>query len=498
MKSFRKQLSHEDRGVALVMAMGVALIGISVAAIVITLVIVAANDSGRDRLRTTEVHSAEGAVDATMAELEMAAPCPGPSFNPLGSPLRYGSGSQATDVTVVIDYYNDSSPDPLPCDDGKLEGVPNRAVVTATSVGVQEVQGIQPERNVQIEVGLTPNESNGVTAAIFAANSFGYNANLQVVPAAGGSADVWLDKGNWLCTGASGGKGGVVIDGSLYVPDGTLEIRKGCDIHGDVWVRNGLTLASDTVIGGSVTVYSGNVTHSGFTVGSNVLVGGDEVGSGDIVAPGTVEFNANQATIPYYTPGGLPKIEYPTADSILNDWTGFVEKDLEDFNGGDCGVNGTVTLGGSAASPEKQLYDLRGCDPLDLKSKADLQICEDTALFVSGVKSSSPYKVGSCDGEKHQFWMIVPYTPNTGNMDLNKGSVEFDGNITSFWYAPAGLTMQTHSTFYGKIFGGTLDLKNDGNYNFVDVGVPGVDLAQGTAAQFSGFRVELLSKREVS
>ncbi len=498
MKSFRKPLSRDDRGVALVMAMGVALIGISVAAIVITLVIVAANDSGRDRLRTTEVHSAEGAVDATMAELEMSAPCPGPSFNPLGSPLRYGSGSQATDVTVVIEYYNDSSPDPLPCDDGKVEGEPNRAIVTATSVGVNEVEGIQPERNVQIEVGLTPNESNGVTAAIFAGNSLQYNANLQVVPAAGDSADVWLDKGNWLCAAASGGMGGVEVDGSLYVPDGTLEIRKGCNIHGDVWVRNGLTLASNTVIGGSVTVYSGNVAHSGFTVGSNVLAGGDEVGSGAIIAPGTVEFNANQATIPYYTPVGLPKIEYPTTSTALAEWTGFVEKKLSDFNGGSCTVNGTLTLGGSATSPQKQLYDLRGCNPLDLKSKTDIQICEDTALFVSGVKSSSPYKIGSCDGKKHKFWMIVPYTPDTGNMDLNKGSVEFDGNIESFWYAPAGLTMQTHSTFYGQIYGGNLDLKNDGNYNFVDVGVPGVDLAKGTAAQTSGFRVELFSKREVS
>ena len=490
MKSFRKQLQHDDRGVALVMAMGVALIGISVAAIVVTQVIVASNDSGRDRVRTTEVHSAEAAVDATMAELETAAPCPGPSF----SPLTYGSGSQATEVTVVIDYYNDSGP--LTCSGGTLSGVPNKAVVTATSVGVVGGLGIQPERNLQSELKLTPNVSNGVSAAIFAANSLGYNANLGVVPsAAGESADVWLDKGNWSCSGAGGSKGGILIEGSLYVPDGTLAIGKNCTIGGDVWVQGGLSLSSGTVIGGAVTVRSADLSHNGFTVGSDVLVGGSNAGSGTINAPGTVKFNVGAAAIPNHTPVGLPKIEYVKADWLAQS---FIEKPLSSFNGGDCRVKSTVTLGGTAATPQKQVYDLRGCSPLDLKHGTDIQICADTALFVSGVSSSSSYTIGSCDGKKHKFWMIVPYTPSTGNMDGNRGSVEFDSSIESFWYAPAGLYMQTHSTFFGQIYGGDLDLKNDGNYNYVGVGVPGVDLTEGTATASSGFKVELVSKREVS
>lgn len=495
MKSFREQLHHDDRGVALVLAMGVALIGISVAAIVVTQVIVASNDSGRDRVRTTEVHSAEGAVDATMAELEVASPCPGPSF----SPLTYGSGSQATQVTVAIDYFNDSGP--VTCSDtsgftGTLSGVPNRAVVTATSVGVVGGLGIQPERNMQGELKLTPNVSNGVIAAIFASKQLTYNANLQVVPSAvGETADVWLDTGDWNCSGASGGKGGITIQGSLYVPDGTLRIGKDCDIGGDVWVQDGLTLNSDTVIGGSVTVRSAPLTHAGFTVGGDVLVGGANDGVGTINAPGTVKFNVGAAAIPNHTPVGLPKIEY-----VEGDWTadGFTAKPLSSFNGGDCTVSSTVTLGGTAADPQKQVYDLLGCDPLDLKNKADFQICEDTALFVSGIKSSSSYTVGSCDGKKHKFWLIIPYSTPDGNMDSNKGSVEFDSNIESFWYAPEGLYLQTHSTFYGQIYGGDLNLKNDGNYNYVNVGVPGVDLASGTASVSSGFRVELVSKREVS
>ena len=490
MKSLRKVIHGDDRGVALAMAMGVALIGITVAAVVVTQVIVASNDSGRDRLRTTEVHSAEGAVDATMAELELAAPCPGPSF----SPLTYGSGKQATTVTVAIDYYNASGK--LTCSSGTLSGVPNKAIVTATSVGVSGGVGIQPKRKVQSELKLTPNVSSGVNAAIFASKSLGYNANLGVVPSVvGESADVWLDKGNWDCSGAGGSKGGIIIQGSVYVPDGTLSIGKNCEIGGNVWVQGALSLNSGTAIGGSVTVRSAALTHSGFTVGSNVLVGGANAGSGTITAPGTVKFNVGAAAIPNHTSVGLPQIEY-----VKSDWTalGFTAKSLSTFNGGDCQVKNTVTLGGSKASPQKQVYDLRGCDPLDLKNGTDFEICEDTALFVSGIKSSSSYTIGSCDGKKHKFWVIVPYTPNTGNMDGNRGSAEFDSNIESFWYAPAGLYMQTHSTFYGQIYGGDLDLKNDGNYNYVDVGVPGVDLTNGTATASSGFKVELVSKREVS
>ncbi len=489
MKLSRKQSHHDDRGIALVMAMGVALIGISVAALVITQVIIAANDSGRDRLRTTEVHSAEGAVDATMAELEVASPC-APSF----SPLTYGSGTQTTQVTVEIKYFNASGD--VACSGGTLAGVPTGALVTATSVGASGGLGIQPERKVQSELKLTPNVSVGVNAAIFASQELGYNANLGVVPStAGGTADVWLDQGNWDCSGGSGGKGGIIIQGSLYVPDGTLSIGKNCEIGGDVWVQDGLSIYGGTSIGGAVTVRSADLTHSGFTVGSDVLVGGANAGIGAINAPGTVKFNVGAAAIPNHTSVGLPHIEY-----VKTDWTdeGFTAKPLSSFNGGNCAVNSTVTLGGTASSPQKQVYDLRGCDPLDLKNGADFQICEDTALFVSDVKSSSSYTIGSCDGNKHKFWLIVPYTPNDGNMDANKGSVEFDSNIESFWYAPAGMTMQTHSTFYGQIYGGALDLKNDGNYNYVNVGVPGVDLASGTATVSSGFRVELESKREVS
>ena len=127
MKVVRRQMRHDDSGIALVSAMGVALIGITVASLVIIQTVVASSDSGRDRLRTSEVHSAEAAIDATMAELEVSTPCGAPSF----SPLRMGSGSQETQVTVTIQYYDASGA--ITCNAGVPARMPSRAVVQATS-----------------------------------------------------------------------------------------------------------------------------------------------------------------------------------------------------------------------------------------------------------------------------------------------------------------------------------------------------------------------------
>ena len=156
---------QDDSGVALVMAMGVALLGIMVAGIVITMTIIAANDSGRDRVRTAEVHTAEAAVDTTMAILETTTPCPGPAF----SGITYGSGPEASTVAVTIEYTKENALGAtvdLTCIGGLLSDVPSKAVITATSTAVKTQQGLQPVRTLQAQVNLTPVYSPGALSLI--------------------------------------------------------------------------------------------------------------------------------------------------------------------------------------------------------------------------------------------------------------------------------------------------------------------------------------------
>ncbi len=62
-------LRKKDDGVALVAAMGVALIGIMFSIVVVTVAIMVTRDSARDRVRTAEIHAAESQLDTSILAL---------------------------------------------------------------------------------------------------------------------------------------------------------------------------------------------------------------------------------------------------------------------------------------------------------------------------------------------------------------------------------------------------------------------------------------------
>src|SRR5690625_4899144 len=63
--------SKNDKGAAIVAAVGVMLICLSLGALVVSQAIRVNRDSGRDRARTSEVRTAEGVVDAVFKEMQL-------------------------------------------------------------------------------------------------------------------------------------------------------------------------------------------------------------------------------------------------------------------------------------------------------------------------------------------------------------------------------------------------------------------------------------------
>lgn len=490
----------DDSGVALVMAMGVALIGIVVAGVVITMTIVAANDSGRDRVRTTEIHTAEAAIDTTMSILQTSTPCPSPAF----SGTTYGAGNQATTVAVTIDYYDDSGA--LTCGGGTLSGTPTRAVIEATATSVNQQIGIQPVRKMQTEVNLTPIYSPGADAAIFSASGLGTSAAFHLSPGTPGeTADVWIDSGDWNC---KGGSSQIKTVGSVYVPAGSFNIQNDCVVDGDVWVQNDLTTSAASEsdpISGSITVRSGDLTLSKpITIDGTAKLGGPT--DTNLTALGGITDNLGTAGIANLTSVGLPEIEWVPAN-----WTsqGFTVKYAADF-----GLLQDSSWGKSGTSPcdtwktatpvvlptGKNVYYLpSACSGTINITKGALELHGDTAIILNGLSVTQQFTVTSVGGT-HQLWIIVPYSaPTTGCrcLDSNSTNITFDGNTEAFLYAPGSVSMNPHGNYRGQIYGGTVDLKNDSDMTYEFVGVPGVDLSAGTST-ITGYDVELVFKREVS
>ncbi len=497
--SLNRLSRHDDSGVALVMAMGVALIGLMVASIVITQVIVAANDSGRDRLRTSEVHAAEAAIDATMAELETSSPCA-----PLFSPATYGNGAQESQVTVTIAYWNDSGP--VTCTSpSTLADVPNMAIITATAVSTKPVSGLAPQRTMESRVQLTPNISLGNDAAIFSVGNFETNGSFQLsADDLSETSDVWIDNGSWNC---QGGVGGLRIGGSLYLPQGGLTFGSDtCRVDGDVWIQDSFGLQNmkgAEVIGGSLTIRTGDVNkQSDFSVGTKVIVGGDDNGNGVVKAGGDVSFNVGG--IPNLTPVGLPTVGYTPAN-----WPGFQERTKANFesimtssgfkNPNACNISynpkqNTPLVFPKISGKDGAIYDLRSCNPLSV-SKPVLSLCTDTAIFVSSFKAVSDFTINSCDSEKHNFWLIVPSPSAGGTIDALSG-VNISDKIASFWYTPGDLLLNPNGKMRGQVYGGNVEIKNGNLFKYVNVGVPGVPLVK-TVTNLNGFEVKLDYKTEV-
>ncbi|RYV52875.1 hypothetical protein [Pengzhenrongella frigida] len=525
---------ERERGSALIAALAVALIGMALASVVVSSVIVASRDSGKDRGRTTQVHTAEGAVDAVFAELELGTPCEWP----VGGGSMIGNTSpSATTARATVEYFNAAGA-PLTCASGSVTGGPVLAVVTATAQTAGPAQpGGATKRTIQAKVVLTPLAVTGQGAAIFAGNAIMTTNNFNLTSATLGTpADIWVDSGNVNCNS------GVLIDGNLIVVNGTADFSGACRVTGDLWSKGKISVTGPQS-GGLTTV--GLNTYGMFT-GLNMLAGGakfggnvslrgtvDTWGSGPILG-GSLRTGLAASQIPSYVQVGLPEINY-----VLSDWAGFVTSgnrnaaykqwvidnavannaptwsdsrnpamDQCTVQGASYGANGPL-VGPSVPT----VFDTRPCAQTKFSNGFSLKLRSDLVIFANDFYATGNFSVTSADGLPHQLWIIVPdpdLSPSGGDGECGKtvggnksGNIKYDSGsnitapITVFMYTPCKLETNNSTAFYGQLYGGNVTLRNDAGMRYVPIGVPGVDFTLGTPVASSGYRVDIVYKREI-
>lgn len=553
MRRFIRTPDTRDRGVALVAAVAVAIIGVAITVLVVTQVIVATNDSARDRIRTLEVHSAESGLDAMMSELATDAPCPGPSW----SPVTVGEGATATIVEVTVKYWAGSTA--LTCTAGVLSDVPDKAVVTSTSRSAHSVAGsVDPERKFEATVNLIPLSSVIPGAALFAGGGISTGAGFSVEVTDGSdAASVWVDNGDYLCDT------NVKIGGNLYVVRGSATMNSGCVVDGDLWARTGYTdntgmTAPNWRVLGNTTVYSGTFKlanpsrfRGDLSVGGNI-----NPNPADTYQPqwknstvGGVACANNLPThctnITEYEYAGLPKVEF-----IIGDWqpaedgTNFQLKYKDYFAqaaakswGIDTLPDGhwqkNETLNNPCQPPAHRytapvklpfpgsttptVFDMRDCNPFNPNGGMfRMELYADVALFVTSFNSSNGINVKSGDGKAHRLWIIAPWAAgidgmtaknitingNTfsykpGSINASQGGYQIDSSISLFMYTPHELKFPNTSTTYGQLYAGKVTVgSGNGKFYYSPVGVPGVNLTIPTTSA-SGFKVEIVNKHEL-
>lgn len=542
-----------DSGVALVAAIAVAIIGISITIVVIAQAVVATQDSARDRVRTIAVHSAESALDATMSDLAVGAPCPSPDW----SPLTVGEGSTETVVEVVIQYFDADGE--VSCSGGTLASEPTSAIVTTTSRPANPMSGgIQPERIFESEVNLIPLSSMIPGSALFSGGQMSTGGGFSVlVTDDSDAASVWVDSGNYLCDT------NVTIGGNLYVVAGSATMNSGCSVQGDLWVRTGYVdntgmSAPNWRVTGNTTVYNGTFTLSNASrFKGDLSVGGNiNPNPADIYQPqwknstvgGTACANnlpTKCGTLTEYQKVGLPHIDLDISDwTPAEDGTHFTLKHKADLVAAELRSWGIEGLADSHwqkkevtdnpctppahrystsvklpldKSNTPTIYDMRDCATFNPNGgKYTLELYSDVAMFVGAFNSSNGFVVKSGDGKPHRFWLIVPWGSGTngdGNKnivvkgstvnfkpgDINASSAGYnvDPLIKVFFYTPKTLQFPNTSTTYGQLYGGKVNIgSGNGKFYYAGVGVPGVNLTIPSGSA-EGYRVEIVNKREL-
>ncbi|KRD45100.1 hypothetical protein ASE38_14005 [Cellulomonas sp. Root930] len=133
-------------------------------------------------------------------------------------------------------------------------------------------------------------------------------------------------------------------------------------------------------------------------------------------------------------------------------------------------------------------------------------------IFANDFYATGSFQITSADGNQHNAWIIVPDPDVTGNgvaecgksvAGNRSGNMEFDSGslavapITFFGYTPCQLETNNTMTFYGQLYGGNVTLRNSMTMRYVAIGIPGVDLPSTNPTATSGYRVDVVYKREI-
>lgn len=527
--------TRDDSGVALVAAVAVAIIGLALAMVVVTQALVVTNDSQRDRVRTTEVHSAEGVLDSAIAKLRTALSC-----EPWTTTV--GEGTTAVEVTVEYFYYDEDGP-LTSCVGDTIQGKPTGVEIRATGVPVEPLaSGITPERTIAAGVELAPGVTVRYQAAIFASGVLETRNQTDVTsadPAQVPSVRVEGSGVNYTCDA------GIDVRGDLVVVQGSAVFQhSNCRVRGDVWVRDNFQVKAPHGDGkanimGDVTVYTGNMdfTNGNYKIGGDVKVKGNVTGYNSATATAKSWCAANKTPCTSAQLGAAEQvIGLPVIDWTPSAWTseGFAIRTRDNFNAeyirqanavetwkkqqitGDCVVadwkwwaSGPKVFKFNQIDGKDEVWDLRTCKPFQTQGMT-FELYGDVAIYANSfsVNGQTTYKSG--DGQPHTLYILVPnggpatnesavcgprgsYTPGDINFHT---SLRIEAPVDVFLYSPCKVQYSNPSLTRGQVYGKDITIHTNNGFEFVPVNVPG-RLDPSTSVTPTEYKVGVRYKQEL-
>lgn len=513
-----------ERGAAIVAAIGVMIICISLGVLIVSQAISTQRDSGRNRARTAEIHTAEAGVDILHSKMQNGEfPCSWTmTYLDTDDPEEFSLGPDEVGAEAEIKYWDEDG-NSIGCLDSESllddEEVPARARILVTSANERgTLAGIEPKRSFESEVLLAQSKFLGEGAAVFSANGImtTNGATVTTLDRSSGIGDIWVDSGDVDCNSS------FTASGNLFIPDGSLKMSGNCEIQGDAWVSGSTSLnQAPTKIGGDLWSKSGPVVmESGTTVGGTVTTESATITCRDCNAPAK---RSDTPIDPFHEPRGLPEVTFSPSD-----WEGFTERNYYEVVRKSAVDNGAsssndvmkepvgkqnqckqlagahYSLNGPLRLPEEDsILDARDCDFESLE--LDVILRADTVIFANSFLLGNGFDLRS-EGGEYTLWLIVPDPVRNGVAECTRGigNISTNTSVTTkpeasiFLYTPCTVDLSNTGVFYGQIYGSPVNLRNENDTIYMPIGIPGVDLLPGYVDARGGWNVDVIYKRETS
>ncbi len=462
-------LSHlrdDERGIALVVAMLVSMVCLSLGTVILQLALHSSDGSAFDGNRLSAVTAAETGVDEYLADVDGLA----------GSALcasRTGTmDSTGANYDVTVQLY-DAAGSTISCGSA---ATPATAVVS--SVGSDGPAGREVSRRMEASVALTPTYG-GFGQAIFADQSLSLGNQLML------QDDVLNDAGIYT-NGDLTSTNNVTVEGPVYV-QGSATISNSGTFGDGVWANGALSVSNGATVVGQATSSTSSVTLS-----NNATVQGDARAGSSISLSGSATVTGSQT--PMSPQGPPPQQSFPqlTWDNEIQDAWEDAGYTVNTYT--NCATAKAFIDSGPAGS---YVVRIAANCALSWSNNSTVNLQGDMAIVTDGTISTSQHVTFNAVGGPFDLFLMVPY-PSTGSPDCAAGGTITTSNLTvlndfqTFVYTPCTVSFANNNSsgWAGQIVGSTVSLTNNMTLQFRPITVPG--------AVVSGYEAELQSVREVT
>jgi cytoskeletal protein CcmA (bactofilin family) len=528
---FRREAQSDDSGVALAAVIGVMAVGLLLTALIATTVVSGLGQTTAARADVQSQASADAGAAAARVGLELGT-CAAKSGLYVNSAAEATAGILYRAIITVPNALGAWVTPPVAGCPANAS-VPVRIVSTGTAAAGGTSGQTAGDTSFVEAIYSAPAAPpiSGSGAAIYANSATSFSNAGRVYGVNGSSPTVMVKTGDVTCSG------GASSTADLIVAAGTLTTSNGCRIGGNLFVSGRASISGDAQIGGSVvaagvtmansvgvagSVWStldltmsgtakvtGNVTAAslstsgGLIAGNAWVYGTSDISSSSITgnlttkkktgsgAPGSLTVvPSGPGASPYVTPT-VPTVPlWVDFGYVKADWVGFTEYVLPTT--ATCTLamyNTALTTIGTAPG----IIDARGCtNGIALSGPDRLTLQNDLAIFAN--KFSFANSSGFDSAAAARLWLITPEaaTPTTNATNHAPdcvaaamtfsigGNVSIDTDISTMIYTPCDVTISNAIDLRGQIYAGTVSLPNAVSIGYVPVGLPGVDLGQGT------------------